>query len=160
MHRQASATVDGLVLWDITPAGDRIRTRLTYQSSDELESLRLSHPDGLILRSARVLGSPGFPLEREKPGRDEWTLHVDPPLKAGADDRARLLDAARGLSRTGWPEPGAKAGEARPACESWWAFSRSESSDTAERSACAGREIGQVVSISSWGAIRSATSHS
>jgi hypothetical protein len=81
-HRQASATVEGLILWDITPAGDRIRTRLTYQSPDELLSLRLSHPDGLILRSARLIGSPRL-LWSEKTGNGEWTLHVDPPLKTG-----------------------------------------------------------------------------
>ena len=108
-HRHASATVEGLILWDITPAGDRIRTRLTYQSPDELSSLRLSHPDGLILRSARLIGSPGF-LWSEKTGKDEWALHADPPLEAGATielDCWMPLEASRALAT----KPGAKGAQ-------------------------------------------------
>jgi hypothetical protein len=112
-HRQAPATVEGLVLWDITLAGDRIRTRLTYQSSDELPSARLSHPDGLILRSARVIGSPGF-IWSESTGKNEWVLHVDPPLKAGETIE---LDCwmPREASLALVAKPGAKGNEARPA---------------------------------------------
>ena len=80
--RQLMGTVEGLVLWDITRAGDRIRTRLTYQSSRELASIRLAHPEGLILRSARVLPS-ALAVWGENTGKEEWTLHVDPPLQAG-----------------------------------------------------------------------------
>ena len=80
--RQPLGTVEGLVLWDIDWAGDRIRTRLTYQSSRELASIRLVHPPGLILRSARVLGS-ARTAWGEITGKGEWTLHVDPPLQSG-----------------------------------------------------------------------------
>ena len=109
-QRQALATVEGLVLWDITPAGDRIRTRLTYQSPDELAPLRVLHPDGLILRSARLLGSQSF-VWSEETAKDEWTLHVDPPLKAGETielDCWMPLEASRDLAA----KHGAKAGEA------------------------------------------------
>ena len=44
--------------------------------------MRLSHPAGLILRCARVLGSGGY-VWCESTGKDEWALHVDPPLEAG-----------------------------------------------------------------------------
>jgi hypothetical protein len=109
-ERKALATVEGLILWDITPAGDRIRTRLTYQSPNELASLRLLHPGGLILRSARVRRSDGF-VWSEKTGKDEWTLHVDPPLEPGETielDCWMPLEASRAPAA----KPGAKAGEA------------------------------------------------
>ncbi len=77
-----TASVEGLILWDINLGGDRVRTRLTYQSSRELESVRLGHPEGLILRGARVVGSSGF-VWCESRGKDEWALHMDPPLEAG-----------------------------------------------------------------------------
>ena len=44
--------------------------------------MRLLHPEGLIFRGARVLGSAGF-VWCENTGKDEWVLHVDPPLEAG-----------------------------------------------------------------------------
>ena len=80
--KQGGGSVEGVVLWDIHPAGDRVRTRLTYQSARELGSVRLEHPAGLILRGARVLGSGGF-VWCESTGKGEWALHVDPPLEAG-----------------------------------------------------------------------------
>ncbi len=79
-HKPAPVTVDGLVLWDINPAGDRVRSRLSYQSAGELPPLRISHPGGLILRSARVLEQTGF-VRSENSGKDEWTLHVEPPVQ-------------------------------------------------------------------------------
>jgi hypothetical protein len=99
-HRKALATVEGLILWDITPAGDRIRTRLTYQSPENLPSLRLIHPAGLILRAARLRGSDGF-VWSEKTGNDEWTLNVDPPLESGETielDCWMPLEASRALA--------------------------------------------------------------
>ncbi len=81
-QKQGVLSVEGLVLWDINSAGDRVRTRLVYQSSGEMSSLRLSHPAGLVLRGARVLGSAGY-VWCENAAKDEWALHVDPPLEAG-----------------------------------------------------------------------------
>ena len=58
-----------------------MRTRLTYQQSRELRSVRSRHPSGLILRGARVLGPPrtcgARPLERR------MGAPIDPPLEAG-----------------------------------------------------------------------------
>ena len=42
-------TAEGLILWDIKPAGDRVRVRLTYPHSRELRAIRIPHPRGLIL---------------------------------------------------------------------------------------------------------------
>jgi hypothetical protein len=81
-QKQGSFSMEGLILWDIEPAGDRVRTRLLYQSSRELRSMRLSHSSGLILRSARVPGSGGY-VWCENSGKHEWALHFDPPLEAG-----------------------------------------------------------------------------
>ncbi len=82
VQKQGVPSVEGLVLWDIGPAGDRVRTRLTFQSPRELRSVRLAHPAGLILRGARVLGSMGF-VWCESTSKDEWALQVDPPVEAG-----------------------------------------------------------------------------
>ncbi len=78
----SGGSVEGLILWDISPAGDRVRSRLTYQSTRELSSVRLLHPEGLIFRGARVLGFAGF-IWCENKGKNEWALQIDPPLAAG-----------------------------------------------------------------------------
>ena len=36
--------VEGLILWDINSAGDRIRARLTYNQPEDLATVRLGHP--------------------------------------------------------------------------------------------------------------------
>ncbi|HKI17761.1 MAG TPA: hypothetical protein VKA15_07760, partial [Isosphaeraceae bacterium] len=93
-----SATVEGLILWDINPAGDRVRARFTYNQSDELSAVRLAHEPGLILRSTQVPGSADAFWE-ENANRDEWTLRIDPPLPAGSTialDCWRPLGAPRG----------------------------------------------------------------
>jgi hypothetical protein len=92
-----SATVEGLILWDINPAGDRVRARLTYNQADELSVVRLAHEPGLILRSIQVPGSADAFWE-ENANRDEWTLHLDPPIPAGSTialDCWRPLGASR-----------------------------------------------------------------
>jgi hypothetical protein len=80
--RRAAGVVEGLILWDITPAGDRILARLTHRQPQNFTAVRLRHQRGLILRSARVRGS-AEPLWAENAGNQEWVLHVDPPLEEG-----------------------------------------------------------------------------
>ncbi len=90
--------VEGLILWDINSAGDRIRAKLTYHQPDDMAMIRLWHQRGLILRSARVVGS-AEPLWVENAGQEEWIMHVDPPLQAGATielDCWMPLERARG----------------------------------------------------------------
>ena len=79
----ASGNVEGLILWDITPAGDRVRARFTSHQPRKLSTIRFAHQEGLILRSARVPGSVDTFCE-EDAAKGEWTLHVDPPLQTGS----------------------------------------------------------------------------
>ena len=93
-----SATVEGLILWDINPTGDRVRARFTYNQSSELSEVRLAHEPGLILRSTQIPGSADAFWE-ENANKDEWTLRIDPPLPAGSTialDCWRPLGATRG----------------------------------------------------------------
>jgi len=95
---RASGTVEGLILWDINPAGDRVRWRFTFHQPQELSAIRFAHQPGLILRSGRADASVDTFWE-ENAGQDEWTLHVDPPLQAGSTielDCWMPCDATRG----------------------------------------------------------------
>jgi len=93
--------------------GGNASHQLTYQSPDELLSLRLSHPDWLILRSA-VDGFQASSGARRRERRMGAARRSAPELW---DDRARLLDAARGRAPRG--QPARK--EVRPGlhCENW-----------------------------------------
>ena len=79
----APGIVDGLILWDITPAGDRVRARFTVHQPRPLSTFRFAHQAGLVLKSAQVAGSSELVWE-ENAAKDEWTLRVDPPLPSGS----------------------------------------------------------------------------
>jgi hypothetical protein len=76
-------SLDGLILWDIEPAGDRVRARFTCNPAQQLSRISFGHEAGLVLRSAQVSGGAAVFWE-ENSTNDEWILHVDPPLQAGA----------------------------------------------------------------------------
>ena len=80
---RAAGPVEGLILWDINPAGDRVRWRFTFHQSQELSTIRFAHQPGLILRSGRA-GASVETVWEENARQDEWTLRADPPLQAGA----------------------------------------------------------------------------
>ena len=80
---RSRGTLEGLILWDITPAGDRVRRASTCHQPAGLATIRVAHQEGLILRSAQAPGSVETFCE-EKAGKGEWIVHVDPPLKAGS----------------------------------------------------------------------------
>ncbi len=64
-------------------AGGRPRAHEALVSiAASVESVRLAHPAGLILRGARVLGSGAY-VRCESAGKDEWVLQFDSPLEAG-----------------------------------------------------------------------------
>jgi hypothetical protein len=71
--------VDGLMLWDVTPAGDRLRARLTYHRNEEIASIRLAHEAGLMLRSVRADG-PSRVYWEDDAESGQWLLSFDPPL--------------------------------------------------------------------------------
>jgi hypothetical protein len=80
---QTKGTLDGLILWDITPAGERVRARLTCRQVPGHRAIRLARQDGLILRSARASGSAEIFCE-ENASKGEWIIHVDPRLQDGS----------------------------------------------------------------------------
>ena len=94
-------TVDGVILWDIEPAGDRIQARFTYRGTRRLSTLRFKMDPGLIVRSARI---PGMITGAWSGTADQpvWTVRLDPPLPEGAHDRARPL-APAGAARPARP---------------------------------------------------------
>jgi hypothetical protein len=77
-------SVEGLILWDIHPAGDRVRARFRVQQVRDGSTLRIGHDPKLILRSVTVPGlADGFAVEN--PAGDVWTLHADPPIEPGSE---------------------------------------------------------------------------
>ncbi len=71
--------VEGLLLWDVTPAGDRLRARLTYRRAEEIPAVRLAHDAGLALRSVEAPGATRVYCE-EDAENGQWLLSFDPPL--------------------------------------------------------------------------------
>jgi hypothetical protein len=80
---RSKGNLEGLILWDITPAGDRVRARLTFRQLANLSTIRLAHQQGLILRSAKAIGSVDTYCE-ENAETGEWIVRVNPPLPAGS----------------------------------------------------------------------------
>jgi hypothetical protein len=78
-----TSTVDGLILWDIHPAGDRVRARWRVQQVQGSSTFRIRHDPNLILRSAEVADLADV-FWVDSPARDEWTLHADPPITFGS----------------------------------------------------------------------------
>jgi hypothetical protein len=97
----AAAFVENLQLWDIEPAGDLLRARLTYRGSRRLSVLRFQTDPGLL---PRKLGVPGLvAATREGPAdHPVWTLRMDPPL---AQPAVIELEMWRSLPAS--PEPAA-----------------------------------------------------
>jgi hypothetical protein len=104
-------SVEGMALWDVNPAGDRLRARLTYHMPRELSTIRLSHDPGLILRSVQAPGRSEVFFEDSQDG--QWILSIDPPLPPGATlaiDCWRPWDAAPGDAGSPPTTPG-RSGE-------------------------------------------------
>jgi hypothetical protein len=76
---RSSPSVDGLLLWDIEPAGDRIRARFSYHGVRRLTKVRFKIDPALVPRSIQC---PGFvDVRREQKGSETfWSIHIDPPL--------------------------------------------------------------------------------
>ena len=77
-----AGSVDGMLLWDAEPAGDRIRARLTYRNPDGTAELRLRLAPGIVVRSGSIPGTCDTTW-RGSADRPEWVVHVDPPLPDG-----------------------------------------------------------------------------
>ncbi len=75
--RNHERIVEGLILWDAEPAGDRLRARLTYRDAAELSVLRIRLEPGTIVRSAVV---PGL-IDSTIGGSErapEWIARIEP----------------------------------------------------------------------------------
>jgi hypothetical protein len=76
------ASLKGLLLWDIEPAGDRIHSRWTVDGNDAVSKLRLALDGGLVVRSATAPGAVDLTWAGT-PERPEWIAQVSPPLRPG-----------------------------------------------------------------------------
>ena len=108
-------TVDGVILWDIEPAGDRIQARFTYRGARRLSTLRFKMDPGLIVRSARI---PGMITGAWSGAADQpvWTARLDPPLPDGATielDLWRPLETGPAGKASGPPRDRSSAEPAR-----------------------------------------------
>jgi len=76
---QASASVESLMLWDLDPAGERVRARLTYRTRRRTSTIRIGLEPGLLPRSVQIPGlvDASWGGTEQKP---EWVARVDPPL--------------------------------------------------------------------------------
>jgi hypothetical protein len=76
---RAAGSIQGLILWDIDPAGDHLRARFRCPQTRSLSEIRFDHEPGLLLRSAS-LPEPAVGFWEENPAHDQWILHADPPI--------------------------------------------------------------------------------
>jgi hypothetical protein len=109
----ADANVDGLILWDIEPAGDLLRARFTYRGQRRLSSLSFQLDPGLIPRSMQIPGmiAGAWSGTAEQP---VWTARIDPPLQEGSTIELQLwrpLDAGN-KRKSGTSEGGRQNGSA------------------------------------------------
>jgi hypothetical protein len=79
----SSGTVESLLLWDIEPAGDRLRGRFTYHGQRRLPALSFRVDPGLVPRAINIPGivSTSWSGNKEQPLLTAW---MDPPLQDGA----------------------------------------------------------------------------
>ncbi len=76
-------TVDGLLLWNVEPAGDRIEARLSFRSTEPRTEIRLALEPGLEVRSASFPGWRDATWERT-PDHPVWVAPASPPLPDGS----------------------------------------------------------------------------
>lgn len=84
-----AAAVEGLLLWDAEPAGDRVRARLTYRNPKGTSVVRLLLEPGLVVRSSTIPGLLDTTVQTRDRG-SEWIASVDPPLPDGSTIRLDL----------------------------------------------------------------------
>ncbi len=85
----ATGVVESLLLWDVEPAGDRLRARLTYRKPEGTSLIRLRLDPGLVVRSVSIPGQADAAIQTSEKGV-EWVAHVSPPLPDGASIRIEL----------------------------------------------------------------------
>jgi hypothetical protein len=78
----AFRSVEGLLLWDLEPAGDRVQARLTLRGDGSAARLRLALDPGWMVRSATFPGWADASSEGT-PEHPVWAARLDPPLADG-----------------------------------------------------------------------------
>ncbi|MFO0910254.1 MAG: hypothetical protein U0794_18240 [Isosphaeraceae bacterium] len=93
---RVATTVEAQYLWDALPAGDRVRTRMTYRTPGGTSVIRFAVEPGTMLRGVELPGSAEARLEgsRENP---VWVARLVPPLPDGS---TITVDARRPLERS------------------------------------------------------------
>ncbi|WP_165073947.1 hypothetical protein [Paludisphaera rhizosphaerae] len=76
---QAAATVESLMLWDLDPAGERVRARLTYRPRRRISTIRVALEPGLVPRSVQIPGLVDSSWGGT-PQNPEWIARIDPPI--------------------------------------------------------------------------------
>ncbi len=95
-----SGAVDGLILWDAGPAGDRVRARLTYRNPAGTSAIRIGLGPGVVVRPVAVPGLMDAVVQGPA-DRPEWLASVDPPLPDGT---TIALEFWRPLTPSGLPD--------------------------------------------------------
>ncbi|WP_435015890.1 hypothetical protein TA3x_003444 [Tundrisphaera sp. TA3] len=74
--------VEMAALWDIRPAGNLVRYRLTHDEEDGVSTIRLALDPNLVVREVSI---PNLVATRREgtPSRPVWVAHVDPPWPRG-----------------------------------------------------------------------------
>ena len=74
--------VDALYLWDLTPAGDRLRSRLLINQTGGANRLRLQVAPGLLVKDFHIPGEVDVTAAPTAEG-STWEARIDPPLPEG-----------------------------------------------------------------------------
>ena len=100
---QPSASVESIILWDLDPAGERIRARLTYRPRRRTSKIEIAMEPGLIPRAIEVPGLVDSSWGGT-PQNPKWIATVDPPLQDGTTvtlDFWRPLQSGEPVDPTG-----------------------------------------------------------
>ena len=75
-------TAEGAVLWDVEPAGDRVRLKITARPGEPLDRLALELGPGLLVRSVDRPGAADA-AQRVVTTGTVWSIPLSPPLLTG-----------------------------------------------------------------------------
>jgi hypothetical protein len=80
---------EATILWDVEPAGDRVRARITSRSAEGLDHLTFALEPGLLVRSVERGGSTEA-VTRPGSSGSRWTITFEPALAAGQSFRVEF----------------------------------------------------------------------